>query len=54
LHAALVEIHADVTLIALFDGKKGDGPGGTLDMIQRARDMHVNVIVIDPAALAQR
>jgi hypothetical protein len=52
LHAALAHIHADVTLIALFDGRKGDGPGGTFDMIQRARAMHVNVIQIDPAELA--
>jgi hypothetical protein len=52
LHAALAHIHADITLIALFDGKKGDGPGGTFDMIQRARDTHVNVIQIDPAKLA--
>jgi len=40
LHAALAHIHADVTLIALFDGKKGDGPGGPFDMIQRARARH--------------
>jgi tetratricopeptide (TPR) repeat protein len=51
LHAALAHVHADVTMIALFDGKKGDGPGGTFDMIERAREMHVNVIVIDPAKL---
>jgi tetratricopeptide (TPR) repeat protein len=51
LHAALAHIQADVTLIALFDGKAGDGPGGTADMIERARRAHVNVIVIDPAKL---
>ena len=54
LHAALAHMYADVTMIALFDGKKGDGPGGTFDMIERAREMHVNVIVIDPATLADR
>ncbi|HEV7609876.1 MAG TPA: tetratricopeptide repeat-containing protein [Steroidobacteraceae bacterium] len=54
LHAALAHMCADVTLIALFDGKKGDGPGGTADMIDRARDAHVNVIVIDPAKLPGR
>ncbi len=54
LHAALAHMYADVTLIALFDGKKGDGPGGTSDMIERARDAHVNVILIDPAKLANR
>ncbi|HLK93050.1 MAG TPA: hypothetical protein VKZ18_24360 [Polyangia bacterium] len=49
LNAALANVHADVTLIALFDGKRGDGPGGTYDMIERAREAHVNVVAIDPA-----
>jgi hypothetical protein len=51
LHAALAHSHADVTLIALFDGKQGDGPGGTFDMIERAKDAHVHVVRIDPADL---
>jgi len=33
---ALVRPNADVTLLALWNGKAGDGPGGRQDMVKRA------------------
>ena len=54
MQTALAHLHAHITLIALFDGKKGDGPGGTYDMIERAKSLHVNVVRIDPATLAEK
>jgi hypothetical protein len=33
---ALLRSNADVTLIALWNGKAGDGPGGTADMVKLA------------------
>lgn len=41
-------------LIALWDGKSGDGPGGTADMVSRARRLGFSVQVIDPAELMER
>lgn len=38
MEAALLRPNADTTLIALWNGKKGDGPGGTSDMVQLAKD----------------
>jgi hypothetical protein len=35
---ALLQPNANTTLIALWNGKAGDGPGGTADMVQLARD----------------
>jgi hypothetical protein len=32
----LAREHGDVHLIALWDGKGGDGPGGTADLVRRA------------------
>ena len=38
LHHALAEVGgANVTVIALWNGEVGDGPGGTADMIQQAK-----------------
>ena len=34
-------------LIALWDGKTGDGPGGTEHMIQRAKEQGIACIIID-------
>ena len=33
---ALLRPNADVTLLALWNGKAGDGPGGTQDMVKLA------------------
>jgi hypothetical protein len=51
LHTALAEENADITLIVLWDGKAGDGPGGTADMVQLAEKRGVKVVRIDPAKL---
>ena len=51
LHAALAVDDAEITLIVLWDGRGGDGPGGTADMVQRAKSRDVKVLRIDPAAL---
>ena len=36
METALLASNADVTLLALWNGKAGDGPGGTADMIELA------------------
>jgi hypothetical protein len=41
----------NVTLIALWNGKTGDGPGGTKDMVEQARARGAKVIVLDTNAL---
>ena len=35
-----------VTLIALWDGKTGEGPGGTKDMVNKANESAANTIVV--------
>ena len=35
---ALLRPNADVTLLALWNGKAGDGPGGTQDMVTLAKE----------------
>ena len=37
LHNALAQGRDKVTLVALWDGEKGDGPGGTEHMVEKAR-----------------
>ncbi len=39
-----------VTLLALWDGEAGGGPGGTADLVERARGRGVRVVVL-PAKL---
>jgi hypothetical protein len=46
LHAALAHGHGGVTLIALWDGKAGDGPGGTADMIDQVQSRGGEVVRI--------
>lgn len=36
-----------VTLLALWDGRGGDGPGGTADMVARARGRSARVEILD-------
>jgi len=48
LHNAFADAGGEnVTLIALWDGKAGDGLGGTADMVQKARDRGAKTIVLD-------
>ena len=51
LHTALAMEHADVTLIVLWDGQGGDGPGGTEDMVDIARRRGVKVVHLDAREL---
>jgi hypothetical protein len=52
LHTALSRAETDVTLLVLWDGKGGDGPGGTLDMLALAESRGVRVVRIDASGLA--
>jgi hypothetical protein len=47
LHHALANGAARVTLIALWNGERGDGPGGTEDMIQQAKARGAKTIIVD-------
>jgi hypothetical protein len=47
LHNALAHGGKSVTLVALWNGKAGDGPGGTKDMVDQARTRGAKVIVLD-------
>jgi tetratricopeptide repeat protein len=51
LNNALVYGARYVTLIALWDGKPGDGPGGTKDMVETARERGAKVVVLDAGPL---
>jgi hypothetical protein len=52
LHTALSRADADVTLIVLWDGKGGDGPGGTQDMLELAQARGVRVVRLDATELS--
>lgn len=52
LHTALCRQGADVTLIVLWDGKGGDGPGGTEDMVEIALRRGLKVVHLDAGKLA--
>ncbi len=47
LHNALALGRDKVTLIALWDGKKGDGPGGTEHMVEKAKARGAKVVILD-------
>ena len=51
LNDALVNGGMHVTLIALWDGKGGDGPGGTAHMIEEVRSRGARIRIIDTNAL---
>lgn len=51
LHNALAQGGENVSLIALWNGQKGDGPGGTGDLVERARERHAEITVLDAKAL---
>lgn len=46
LYNAKANAGNDVTLIALWDGQEGDGPGGTKDLIERAEKFAVKPLII--------
>jgi hypothetical protein len=51
LEEALASGASNLSLIALWDGKSGDGPGGTKDLVEQARKHGVNTIILDTTAL---
>jgi hypothetical protein len=51
LNHALVHGADKATLIALWDGAGGDGPGGTADMVARAKKAGAKVIELDARQL---
>ena len=36
-----------MTLIALWNGQEGDGPGGTKHMVELAQDRKAHVVILD-------
>ena len=51
LHNALAQGRDRVTLIALWDGKKGDGLGGTEHMVEKAQGRGAKVVILDTNTL---
>jgi hypothetical protein len=51
LHSALAISNDNLTLIALWNGEVGDGPGGTEDMVQRAKDRGATFIHLNARKL---
>jgi hypothetical protein len=51
LEEALASGAPNLSLIALWDRKSGDGPGGTKDLVEQARKHGVNTILLDTTAL---
>jgi hypothetical protein len=51
LHSALSRSDADITLIVLWDGEGGDGPGGTHDMVKLAESRGVRIVRLDAKQL---
>ena len=51
LHNALALGRDKVTLIALWDGKTGDGPGGTEHMVEKAKARGAKVVILDTKTL---
>jgi tetratricopeptide (TPR) repeat protein len=51
LEYAFSQANTDVTLIALWNGQAGDGPGGTADMVKLAEERGAKVVRIDTQEL---
>jgi len=51
LHSALYISQEHMTLVALWNGSSGDGPGGTEDMVERAKDRGAIFIHLDTRKL---
>jgi hypothetical protein len=48
LNCALKDGGLNMSLIALWDEKGGDGPGGTADMVKEAKAKGARTIIINP------
>ena len=53
LHNALSISQDHLTLVALWNGATGDGPGGTEDMVERAKDRGARFIHLDTRKLLE-
>ena len=51
LHTALSRTDADITLIVLWDGRGGDGPGGTENMVTLAESRGVKTVILPASEL---
>jgi hypothetical protein len=51
LYSALYLSQEHLTLVALWNGSSGDGPGGTEDMVERAKDRGATFIHLDTRKL---
>ena len=51
LYNAKADAGSNVTLIALWDGQEGDGPGGTKDLIERGKKSAVKSLIINTKQL---
>jgi hypothetical protein len=49
LNTALSKTTGDLTLLVVWDGEKGDGPGGTGHMISEAEKNGARIIIIKPS-----
>ena len=47
LHNALIEGGAKVTVIALWNGEKGDGVGGTADLVDKAQQRGAKTVILN-------
>jgi hypothetical protein len=51
LNNALFQADGGITLIALWDEKAGDGPGGTADVVQTARERGAKTVILNVNSL---
>ena len=51
LEEALASAAPHLALIALWDGNSGDGPGGTKDLVDVARNHGVNTVLLNTTVL---
>ena len=51
LHNALAHGAAHATLLVLWNGERGDGPGGTADMVETARERGARTVILDAKRL---
>lgn len=51
LHEALSEGADNLTVLVLWDGRTGDGPGGTEDLVHAARLAGAEVVIVDATTL---
>jgi hypothetical protein len=54
LHVALARGGQAMTLIALWDQKKGDAGGGTEHMVKEAKDQHAETVILDMQKLTHK